>query len=80
MPHVVVKSFNKTIEEAAGICPVKCFHKSPEGEYVINGEECIDCGACEGFVEEGAIVSDSDATAEDVSYNNEKSQEWPQCV
>jgi NAD-dependent dihydropyrimidine dehydrogenase PreA subunit len=74
MSRVVVKRTDSSLEEASLSCPVGAFKKSGE-EFVIDPNLCIDCGVCQSVVEEGVILEDGEADAEDVSYNENKTKE-----
>ena len=76
MPRVVVKR-DADLTNAAKACPVQCFHKCPENIFVIDPDECIDCGVCQMESPEGAIVNDSEASEADKKFNAEKSKECP---
>lgn len=78
MPKVIIDRKNAGIEEAAFSCPVNCFRKSEDGEFVINPEECIDCGVCQTIVEEGVILEDSEANEADIEFNKIHAAEWNQ--
>jgi NAD-dependent dihydropyrimidine dehydrogenase PreA subunit len=48
-------------------CPVDCIYEGDRMLY-IHPDECIDCGACEPACPVNAIVYESDATEEDLSF------------
>jgi NAD-dependent dihydropyrimidine dehydrogenase PreA subunit len=48
-------------------CPVDCIYEGDRMLY-IHPEECIDCGACEPVCPVNAIVYESDATPEDLTF------------
>ncbi|MDR3078513.1 MAG: hypothetical protein LBU15_00540 [Rickettsiales bacterium] len=75
MPRVVIKNSDSSLEEASVSCPANCFRK--EGErFVIDPDECIDCGVCQSIVDEGVILEDSEATESAATFNREKSKQW----
>ncbi|MDR2527078.1 MAG: hypothetical protein LBC92_04350 [Rickettsiales bacterium] len=76
MPRVVLKSKCKEVAEASENCPVDAFRKSPNDEFVIDADACIDCGACQSVAPDGSILTDDEAEESDKSFNNEKSKEW----
>ena len=46
MTYVVIDNCQKCrYTDCVVVCPVDCFHASPEMLY-IDPDECIDCGAC----------------------------------
>jgi ferredoxin-like protein FixX len=75
MSRVVVKRSETSLEEAMLSCPVGAFKKNGQ-EYVIDPNLCVDCGVCQSVVEEGTILEDSEANADDISYNENKVKEW----
>ena len=77
MSRVVIKKNDANLEEASSGCPVNAFRRKGD-EFVIDANECIDCGVCESMVDEGSIVEDGDASESDVEFNNEKAAEWDQ--
>lgn len=76
MPRVIVNVKSPDLEEAGFSCPANAFRKSENGEFVINPNECVDCGVCQSLVADGVILEDSEANEKDVKFNEEKSQEW----
>lgn len=79
MSRVVVNRTDSALQEAAESCPVSCFRKN-NGEYVIDGSQCIDCGVCQTLVAEGSILEDSEANEADTNFNNEKAGEWESAI
>ena len=79
MPRVVVNRTDSALQDAAESCPVSCFKKN-NGEYVIDGSQCIDCGVCQTLVAEGSILEDSEAGEADTNFNNEKAGEWESAI
>ena len=79
MPRVVVNRSDSALQDAAESCPVSCFRKN-NGEYVIDGSQCIDCGVCQTIVDEGVILDDVDASQESIDFNREKSKEWEPAI
>ena len=79
MPRVVVNRTDSALQEAAESSPVSCFRKN-NGEYVIDGSQCIDCGVCQTLVAEGSILEDSEANEADTNFNNEKAGEWESAI
>ena len=75
MSRVVIKKNDANLEEASSGCPVNAFRRNG-GEFVIDSNECIDCGICESMVDEGSIVEDGEASEADIAFNNEKAVEW----
>ena len=77
MPRVVVTKNGDEVLEAASVCPVSCFRKDPAtGRVVINPNDCIDCGACQGVAPEGTILEDSEASEEDIKFNADNAENW----
>lgn len=59
------------------VCPVDCFYEG-ENMLVINPDECIDCGVCEGECPVEAIVPIADELAQPwIALNVEFSEKWP---
>lgn len=79
MPRVVVNRTDGGLQEAAESCPVSCFRKN-NGEFVIDGSQCIDCGVCQTLTAEGSILEDSEANESDINFNNEKAGEWESAI
>lgn len=75
MSRVVIDTTNANLEEAAMSCPCNCFRKN-NGEFVIDGNQCIDCGVCQTVVDEGVIVEDGEADDAKIQYNNENAEKW----
>ncbi|MDR1495183.1 MAG: hypothetical protein LBI29_04100 [Rickettsiales bacterium] len=75
MPRVVIKNDNPGLEEASVSCPINCFRKNGK-QFVINPDECIDCGVCQSIVDMGVILEDSEAGESAISFNREKSEQW----
>ena len=69
MPRVVVSKNPNDIQEANSSCPVQAFRKLSDGNFVIDPNVCIDCGVCQTIASEGSIVEDSEASQEDIEYN-----------
>ncbi|MFG6333664.1 MAG: 4Fe-4S binding protein [Lachnospiraceae bacterium] len=42
----------------AEACPADAITKGDDGKYVINADECLECGTCEGECEHGAISAE----------------------
>lgn len=59
-----------------GVCPVDAFHLG-ENMVVIDPDECIECGVCISECPEDAISTDDEADEKWVTFNAEKSKEWP---
>ena len=74
MPRVVVERKDSNLEEAAESCPVGAFKKCANGDYVINPNVCVDCGVCQSVVGVGVILEDSEATEDDIQYNEVNAQ------
>jgi ferredoxin len=68
MPRVVVKRNDGSLQDAADSCPIGCIQKVGN-EFVIDPNQCIDCGVCQSIVDEGVILEDSEADPEDAEYN-----------
>ena len=75
MPSVIDDSCVKC-GACAAICPVSAMHDAGS-QLVINPDVCIDCGACIAECPQGAITSDSEASAEAVKFNAEKAATCP---
>lgn len=75
MPSVIDNSCIKC-GLCAGICPVSAMHLA-DAQMVIDPEVCIDCGACIAECPQGAISSDSEASAETVQFNAEQAKIAP---
>ena len=58
------------------VCPVDAFHEG-DTMLVVNPDVCIDCGICISECPEEAILSEDDAEEKWITFNAEKSQEWP---
>ncbi len=61
------------------VCPVNCFYEGAN-TVVINGDECIDCGACEPVCPTKAIFADADLPEKWSEYremNARYASEWP---
>jgi ferredoxin-like protein FixX len=71
MSRVVVKRKDGKLQAAADSCPMGCFKKTGDGEFVINQETCIDCGVCQSIVDEGVILEETEASEADIKYNRE---------
>ena len=56
------------------VCPVDCIYEA-EDHYLINPEECIDCGACEPECPVEAIYPD-DELPEDMEHFKTKAAEF----
>ena len=69
--------------DCVSVCPVDCFYEGPNF-LAINPDECIDCAVCVPECPVGAIVADSDATAQDLEFwadvNNKMSRKWPSII
>ncbi len=76
MPRVVVNKKGPNLEEAGMTCPVNCFRKSLQGEFVIDPNECIDCGVCQVIVDNGDILTDAEANEKDIEFNRANAKEW----
>ncbi|MFH1023087.1 MAG: ferredoxin family protein [Planctomycetota bacterium] len=47
MPYVICEPcINVKDKACVEACPVDCIHEAPD-QFLINPNECIDCGACE---------------------------------
>ncbi|MDR2777834.1 MAG: hypothetical protein LBB24_03635 [Rickettsiales bacterium] len=75
MPRVVVKNSDASLEEASASCPANCFRKDGK-MFVIDPDECIDCGVCQSIVDDGVILEDSEAEENAINFNREKSKKW----
>jgi ferredoxin len=75
MPRVVKNTNDAKLAEASAACPMNCFRKDGDS-FVINPDECIDCGVCQTVVDEGIIVEDSEADEAIINFNREKSGKW----
>ena len=75
MARVVIQTKDQKLEDAAMSCPCNCFRKG-NGEFVIDGSQCIDCGVCQTIVDDGVIVEDSEANADAIEYNNNNASKW----
>ena len=49
------------------VCPVDCIYEA-EDQFLINPEECIDCGACESECPVEAIYPDDEVPEEMEQY------------
>lgn len=61
------------------VCPVDCFHEGPN-MLVIDPDECIDCTLCEPECPVDAILSEDDATEEQLQFvelNADLAKAWP---
>ncbi len=81
MTRVIVSKFrnHESIIEGASVCPVGCFHKK-DSEYVIDPNDCIDCGSCQTVTPENAIVTDDEAEQSDIDYNAKYATEWEPAI
>ena len=75
MPSVINDSCIKC-GTCASICPVSAMHLS-DSQMVIDPDTCIDCGACIAECPQGAILNDSEASAEAIKFNAEKAAVSP---
>jgi NAD-dependent dihydropyrimidine dehydrogenase PreA subunit len=75
MSRVVKSVSDVKLTEAAEACPMSCFRRE-ENSFVINPEECIDCGVCQTVVDEGVIIDDTEADETAINFNREKSEKW----
>ena len=61
------------------VCPVDCFYEGPNF-LVIHPDECIDCALCEPECPVDAIISEDDATDDQLKFlelNAELAKHWP---
>lgn len=58
------------------VCPVDCFYEG-KNMLAINPDECIDCGLCRMECPINAIVTDDEASEEEIELNTKYSLEWP---
>ncbi|MDR1425893.1 MAG: hypothetical protein LBI70_02780 [Rickettsiales bacterium] len=75
MPRVVIKNKDADLEEASASCPVNCFRKDND-MFVIDPNECIDCGVCQSIVSGGVILEDSESDEDAINFNREQSKKW----
>ncbi|GHU28478.1 hypothetical protein FACS1894152_6200 [Bacilli bacterium] len=75
MPRVIQKVSDAKLEEASESCPVNCFRKEGSS-FVIDPDECIDCGVCQSIVDEGVILEDGESDSKSIDFNRENSKKW----
>lgn len=59
--------------DCADVCPVDCIQEGDE-QYFIDGDLCIDCGACEAACPVGAIYYEDDLTEDRQIYLDKAKQ------
>ena len=65
--------------DCVSVCPVDCFHEGPNF-LVIDPDACIDCAVCVPECPVGAIVADTDLSAEQrpfLALNADYAARWP---
>lgn len=54
---------SEKVEECVMVCPVDCIYDAGD-QFVINPDECIDCGSCEPMCPVDAIYRDDELPEE----------------
>ena len=68
MTYVITEACTTSKDQSClEVCPVDCIHES-DSLFVIDPEECIDCGACEPVCPVEAIFPDSHVPQELAGY------------
>jgi len=77
MTHVVVSGcVDCKYQECVAVCPVECFREAPT-YFVIDPDECIDCGACIPECPVEAIFADTDVPEEESAWIERNENEAP---
>lgn len=68
MPHVITSACIGTKDQACTeVCPVECIYDTGE-MFMINPDECIDCGACVPACPVSAIYPEEDVPADETDF------------
>lgn len=68
MPHVIASPCVGVKDTACTeVCPVECIYDGGD-QYLINPDECIDCGACVPACPVSAIFPEEDIPEEDQDF------------
>lgn len=64
MPYIITGAcIQERAEECSMVCPVDCIYDAGD-QFVINPDECIDCGSCEPMCPVDAIYRDDELPEE----------------